>query len=143
MTLKNECVLDENEVVEIMSNYLRNKGYSIEKSATTRQKGIDIIAFKEEEKLYIEAKGATSSKKESKNYGQLFSSSQVTSHIGRAVVAALKVVDLGNEHIVSAIALPDTEIHKRKIDEIQPPLKCLGIKVFFVSSQKVVDYFDE
>lgn len=75
MILKNERVLDENEVVEIMSNYLRKIGYSIEKSVTTRQKCIDIIACKEEEKLYIEAKGATSSKKESKNYGQLFSSS--------------------------------------------------------------------
>ncbi len=70
------------------------------------------------------------------NYSRL-----VTNHIGRAVVAALKVVDLGNEHILSVIVLPDTEIHKRKIVEIQNSLKHLGIKGFFVSGQKVVDYF--
>lgn len=53
------------------------------------------------------------------------------------------LMTLKKEPIVSAIALPDTEIHKRKIVEIQNSLKRLGIKVFFVSEQKVVDYFDE
>lgn len=65
-------LLTENEVVEIMMSYLNSQGYTIESYATTTQKGIDIEAFKDGNKICIEAKGATSSLKNSARYGKPF-----------------------------------------------------------------------
>lgn len=86
-------LLTENEVVEIMMSYLNSQGYIIERYATTTQTGIDIEAFKNGNKICIEAKGATSSMKGSARYGKPFNDNQVKNHIGKAVVAALKVLN--------------------------------------------------
>lgn len=134
-------LLTENEVIEIMMRYLNEQGYTIEMYATTTQTGIDIEAFKGDQKICIEAKGATSSKKESTRYAKPFNNNQVKNHIGKAIVAALKILNLECKNHISAIALPDNATHKKQINEIQVPLKQLGIKVFFVSKQSVLEYF--
>lgn len=133
-------LLTENEVVELMMNYLINQGYTIERYATTTQTGIDIEAFRADQKICIEAKGATSSMKDSARYGRPFNDNQVKNHIGKAVVAALKVLNQDDKHTISAIALPNNSMHKKQIDQIQRPLKQLGIKVFLVSKENVLDY---
>ncbi|MBO0474496.1 hypothetical protein JZO86_12385 [Enterococcus ureasiticus] len=124
-----------------MMNYLINQGYTIERYATTTQTGIDIEAFRAKQKICIEAKGATSSMEDSARYGMPFNDNQVKNHIGKAVVAALKVLNQDDKHTISAIALPDNSMHKKQIDQIQRPLKQLGIKVFLVSKDSVLDYF--
>ncbi|MBO0423090.1 hypothetical protein [Enterococcus plantarum] len=134
-------LLTENEVVEIMMNYLNSQGYTIERYATTTQTGIDIEAFKNGNKICIEAKGATSSMKDSARYGKPFNDNQVKNHIGKAVVAALKVLNQECKDTISAIALPNNATHRKQIDQIQTPLKQLGVKVFLVSKDNVLDYF--
>jgi Holliday junction resolvase len=56
-------MLTENDVVKAVSNKLNAIGYKVVQSLTTNEKGIDIIAQKGDVKLYVEAKGETSSKK--------------------------------------------------------------------------------
>lgn len=78
---------------------------------------------------------------DSARYGMPFNDNQVKNHIGKAVIAALKVLNQDDKHTISAIALPDNSMHKKQIDQIQRPLKQLGIKVFLVSKDSVLDYF--
>lgn len=65
-------MLTENDIVENLSKFLKLKGYTISQQLTTNQTGIDIIAENESEKLYIEAKGETSSKETSNRFGKPF-----------------------------------------------------------------------
>jgi Holliday junction resolvase len=54
-------VLTENHIIAFLTKYLKTKGFEIIQSLGTYEKGIDIIAKKDDEFLYIEAKGEMSS----------------------------------------------------------------------------------
>ena len=126
-------MLTENNIVEYVSIFLKKKGYNIDQALTTSQQGIDIIA-KHPEKGYclVEAKGATSSKKESSRFGKEFNANQIKTHVG---VAILKSYQTLQEHPSAkvAIALPNNTGHKKVINSIREPLKKSGIKLFFVN----------
>lgn len=74
-------MLKESDIVDTVCNLLSEKKFKIECRSNTNQHGYDIIASKENEtnkiELYIEAKGETSSRKDSANYGHTFSNSQI------------------------------------------------------------------
>lgn len=65
-------MLTENNIVDILSTYLEKVGYDILQKLWTGQKGVDIIARREGQKLFIEAKGETSSKSYTNRFGKLF-----------------------------------------------------------------------
>ena len=105
-------LLNENDVVNFVSIYLEKKGYKIEQKLTTTQRGIDIVAHHPEKGCCcVEAKGATSSKKDSNRYNKEFNSSQVKTHIG---VAILRSFQTKQQHTTSlvVIALPNNQKHK-------------------------------
>ncbi len=125
-------MLTENEIIDFVADYLRSDGYTIIRKATTNQKGIDIIASKNNRKLFVEAKGATSSKPHTRNYGKPFSNSQVSTHISMATLYAMIELNKDSE-IDFAFALPHNDDHTRMITRILPSLKKLDITVYFVS----------
>jgi hypothetical protein len=131
-------MLTENDVVNHVEDYLIANGYKILKKATTNQKGIDIIAVKSNRQLYVEAKGATSSKSTSKRFGKPFSNSQVSTHIAMGVLYAMLN---RNAEIDFAFALPNNDDHTKMIERIAPSLKILGVKVYFVSNNGEVKGF--
>ena len=49
-------MINENEAVTILSDYLISQGYIINQQLDTKTKGIDIIAQKEKKKLYYKRK---------------------------------------------------------------------------------------
>ena len=65
-------MINENEAVTILSDYLISQGYIINQQLDTKTKGIDIIAQKGKKKLFIEVKGGTPTSPTSKNYGKPF-----------------------------------------------------------------------
>lgn len=65
-------MLTENEVVNATCKEIKNEGYTINQQLSTIQKGIDIVAEKNGIKIYIEAKGGTSSKVGTNRYGKPF-----------------------------------------------------------------------
>ena len=69
-------MLTEDEVIDIMIDYLKNDGYEIESYCSTSQRGHDIVARKNDEYLCIEAKGQTSANPKSNRYGREFDSAQ-------------------------------------------------------------------
>lgn len=132
-------MLTENEVVAAMTVYLQKNNYNIVQSCATHQKGVDIIATHATHHLYIEAKGGTSSKEESARYGLAFDDNQIKTHVSRAVLQSMLVLQdkpAGPKTKVG-IALPDTPGHRTLIDAIIKPIKSLGIKVFWVLCQDV------
>ena len=125
-------MLTENNIIEFVSAFLEENGYNIEQTLTTNQPGIDIIACHPKKGYcYVEAKGATSSKKGTSRFGKEFSISQVKTHIGVAILKSYQTL----QHDSSAevvIALPDNINHRKVIDSIRVPLINSGIKVYFI-----------
>ena len=129
-------MLTENEVVQKVTAYLKEDGYKILQSLSTLDKGVDIIAEKDGQTLYVEAKGATSSKKESNRFGKGFSKNQVKTHVAMALLASMKILSL-KQDAKAGIALPDNEDHRMLISAIMPSLEKLGIIVFWVFQDSV------
>ncbi|HXD93067.1 MAG TPA: hypothetical protein VNX01_07620 [Bacteroidia bacterium] len=134
-------MLNENNVRDILINYLEGKKHKIISSCDTNSKGIDIIALdlKTKNELHIEVKGETSSKKHTARYGKPFDSKQIRTHISRAVFSAMKVISLKpvGSKTVAAIALPKTKGHVSEFDNVKKAVKKLNIKIFWVDEKTV------
>lgn len=63
----------ENDVIDTIAGFPRGSGWEVTQSCDTRHTGVDLVASHpiSGHELYIEAKGATSSKPESKRYGRV------------------------------------------------------------------------
>lgn len=98
-----------------------------------------MIAEKKNEVLYIEAKGNTSSMSPSKRFGMPFTNNQIKTHIASAILASMKVASSkpAQEKTRVAIALPDTDAHRKIIRLIKEGLATLAIQVFWVSKDGV------
>jgi len=125
-------MLWEDEVIEYTIQYLKSKGYKIRSSSDVYSRGTDIVAEKDGVRLYVEAKGQTSSKPGTRRFGKEFNRNQKTDHVSKAIYSALKSKNQhANSHV--GIALPADEIHIELIEAVWPSLKQLNISVFLVS----------
>lgn len=138
-------MLYENDVIEAVCSYLENRNFTILKKSTTNQKGDDIIARPQSAKykLHIEAKGETSSKEKTNNYGESFNSNQVLDHVAKAFYWAAKMLQQQDEEDKNlprkiGIALPDNNCHRKRVHAIEQSLNKLDIIVFWVSSDQKV-----
>jgi hypothetical protein len=141
-------MLYEANVVNAVCDVLESKGYRIERKAGTRQQGYDIIAVKGtpiSRRLYIEAKGETSSDPNSARYGDAFDDNQIRTHVARALSKATEALSepTGSEELRAGIAFPDTEGHHRTVDRIQPILNRLEIAVFWVYQDDRVEIISD
>lgn len=134
-------LLNENEVILAVSGWLRANGYEVRSSLNTNERGVDIVARSLGEEiydLYIEAKGATSSKDYTSRSGKGFTDSQQLDHISKAIYACMKAysasAEAGGDRREVGIALPVTEFHRRHIGRVRPALRKLGIRVYWVGT---------
>lgn len=124
-------MLMEDDVVDAVAELLREHDWTIESVAHAHERGDDIVAAKGGVRLRVEAKGAGSSKRGTKRYGLSFTGNQVGSHVGVAVVRALRWASAGE--VQPALAFPDNEHHRGQVGPISPSLEKVGIGVFWVS----------
>lgn len=136
-------MLNENDVIDAVSQHLQKRGYCITQRLATSQRGVDLIAVKQGDsplELRIEAKGATSSRGSSARYGKPFNGAQVRDHVANAFYCAATMLEpkplRGKLHI--AIALPDTRLHRRCAAEVREALRTLGIGMFWVGPDRQV-----
>ena len=134
-------MLTENDILENLSNYLIAKGYKENQRLSTIQLGVDLIAENDSEILYIEAKGETSSKSETRRFGKPFDSNQIKSHVSRAILSAFEIISEKPSGIKTkaAIALPNNLGHKKLINKILPALNLSGIRVYPVDFETVIE----
>jgi hypothetical protein len=134
-------MLLESDVVEAVCTKLESCGYHILQKLAPTERGYDIIAEKRAavcRKLYVEAKGEISSKRNSKRFGKPFNNAQISNHVARAFyMAAQALSDKPEDKVRSGIALPDTEPHRGCIRGIEPVLNQLGVAVFWVKEKSV------
>ena len=105
-------MLTENEIIDIIENYFTMQNYEVKEKNYTYGKGNDLVLEKDGEIIYAEVKGATSSKKNTKNYGNPFSSSQVKTHIAMAFFQIVSLMNINGNKNMYLIVLPDNEDHK-------------------------------
>ena len=130
-------MLTENEIIKKTTKYLEDQGYQILQSLNTNEKGVDIVAEKNGTKIYVEAKGETSSKSNTARYGKPFSKNQVGTHIAVAILAAMKQKDKDKTCNV-AIALPHNENHTGIINNIRNSLRKAEIIVYLVGKNDII-----
>lgn len=133
-------MLNENQVVEAVCNHLKSEGFQIKNRCSTKQQGYDIDAINpgSGRRLIIEAKGASSARKDSARYGKAFSDNQVRSHVARAFYAAAATLQKEGGNVDVGIALPDQVVHKKFIEGISQSLHTLGILVYWVTDDLAV-----
>ncbi|AXH15164.1 hypothetical protein CP985_11940 [Malaciobacter mytili LMG 24559] len=129
-------MLFESDVISSVCDFLKNYDFEIVQQLNENQKGDDIIAINKNFKIYIEAKGETSSKKTSNRFGKEFNTSQKKVHVSQALYRAIKMKEENNS--LSGIALPETNAHKSLIEPIKKTLNEIGIEVFWVDSYGTV-----
>lgn len=134
-------MLTENDVIQAVSEYLRSKGYRIDRALSTAERGIDIVAVNgsTEKRLLVEAKGGTSSKAATARFGKPFTLNQARSHVSVALYCAARLRHLYlTERPEIALAFPDDNTHRRLVEEMHSTLQALEIAVFFVDADRQV-----
>ncbi len=136
-------MLVESDVIDAACAKLKSEGYQIRQQLQTTEHGDDIIAVKQQDstrELHIEAKGETSSRKNSKRYGKLFEAADMQIHIAEALYKAAEILSKRNERIDVrvGIALPDNRVHRALVKKIEPVLNQLQVAVFWVEKDCMV-----
>jgi hypothetical protein len=134
-------MMTENDVIAAVCNKLEDMDFEIRQKLHTSEPGIDIIAVKDTFTLMIEAKGETSALETSSRYGKSFNQNQIKNHVGKALLAASKLISKYPDSSLHgiAIALPDNHGHRKVIGEIEYALKKLGVYVFWVKDSNTVE----
>jgi Holliday junction resolvase len=78
-------MLTENDVANHTAKYLRSQGFEVQGISDTNTHGPDIVASKGDVKLFVEAKGQTSSKSYTNRYGKEFTPNQKWDHVSKAI----------------------------------------------------------
>ena len=135
-------MLYESDIIRVVCRFLKSQGYEIIQQLTENQKGDDIIAVLPDgsKKIYIEAKGETSSKKSTARFGKPFDRSQVQDHVANAFFkAAQRLRSDNNPSIRSGVALPKTRHHIDMVKQIELAIKILQIEIFWVTSEGILE----
>ena len=133
--------LTENEIVQAVVGHLKATGYRIERALSTIEHGIDVEAVHEHtaRRLFVEAKGGTSSKQSTSRYGKGFTPNQAKSHVSVALYCAARLHETADQKNADvALAFPDDSVHRKLVENIGKALRALNVTVFFVGADATV-----
>ena len=130
---KEDELMDENFVVAAAIRALETAGWTIRSHAMTNQTGVDIVAERDGRRLYVEAKGVTSSVRSSNRYGKLHTSGQMFISTAAALLKAAEMRCEFPDALI-AIALPAHVGMHARIERIIPVLERAEIGVIWVES---------
>ncbi len=136
-------MLNENQVVARTKAFLESRNYRVSSTRRTTERGIDIVAVSANgrREVFVEAKGATSSKKDTKRYGKPFTLNQCKTHLAVALLAIARLRQNAAPTDRVAIALPAAQPHRRLVEAIEGSLKRLEVGVFFVPTRGRVRFW--
>jgi hypothetical protein len=134
--------MDENAVIDGLCEYLAAEGYAIELRLHTTQQGVDVIARDSASgrRLFVEAKGATSSREGSARYGQGFTPSQVFDRVAKGLYTGfcMRAEHPDTEREDVALAFPDTPAFRKRLEPISKQLRDVSVGVFLVAADGAV-----
>jgi hypothetical protein len=129
----------EGAVVDAVVRYLGRSGWAIRAvaDAARRERGDDIRAERDGRTLVVEAKGYPSRKyadaRRAAEHKPTHPSLQAKHWLSNALLTVLHTLGRRPDVLV-AIALPDILRYRNLVDEMEPPLRRLGVGVLFVGS---------
>ncbi|HTF28587.1 MAG TPA: hypothetical protein VK625_07065 [Flavitalea sp.] len=128
---RKELIL-EDQIIDILMQWLSNDGWIITSFCKGSKRGIDILAKKGTKVFIIEAKGAKGNPEHASTKKDKFNSGQINTHFGMAIIKVLKERNkFPNAQI--AIAHPEDEYIRRVLSPIIPHLKKAGIRFLWVN----------
>ena len=134
-------MLFEYQIVRAVADWLQTRGYELHQALAESQKGDDIIATAPEKqyRLFVEAKGESSSKAGTSRFGKPFTTNQVKVHVGVALYRAAQMLENSCDLPVRvALAFPDNDAHRRVVSRVKRALSILNVEVFWVASDGTV-----
>ncbi len=136
-------MLDENQVIEGVCSFLKENGYNIKIKCSTVEGGIDICAenVRTGRKLYVEAKGATSSFDKSNRFGKPYTESQAYDRVSKGFYAVFRMKGMVQSNASFALAVPDSKLFLKYLEPIKQVFEDAGIGVLFVSKEQGVRLF--
>ncbi len=130
--------MDENDVVEQTCKRLEEQGLVIKQRLSTIERGVDIIAEdpRNGNRIYVEAKGGTSSRDGSARFGKPYTQSQVFDRVAKGVFTCfqLRAQYPSRESSRILLSVPDERLFRAYLEPVLPELKSAGIEVMFVSN---------
>ncbi len=127
-------MLDEDEIVEVVSRYLLEKGYAI---LQTSGPGANIIAREPESdaRILISATGFPGSKARMEKLGASYVESQIFRSVTKGISHALRLSKTDDFRTGDSIALvfPDTPAFRKYLTGEKSIMSSLGIKIFLVT----------
>lgn len=133
-------MITENEIIRLVILKLKSHDFELISKCNTNQTGIDIELKKDNYRLLIEAKGATSSKEGTRRYGIPFKRSQALTHASAAIYTAMDLITRhqGDDNYIVGIALPLEKNTVEHVEKVKYVLTKLGIIIFWVKDEKVI-----
>ncbi len=125
--------MNENQVIETLKQHLSARGYAFVSECCTTKQGIDLVMRKDNQELWIEAKGATGARKGSNRFGMNFNDQQCNDHYSRAFFKVCQMRDKSKETgepIRIAMAFAHTKHYQKYFDRTDETRKELGIAVY-------------
>lgn len=129
--------LTENRTIELLMPFLVQQGYAIESFCLGQTRGYDIVAIRDNKKLFVEVKGAKAHNDSPTKRRSFFNTGQIKSHMGKAIIKCLET-KMTHPEAVIAIAHPEDEQIRKAINGIIPELNKIGIIHYWVSADGTV-----
>ena len=131
-------MLTENETIYILIRHLEDRGWKIgENYCLSHQRGIDIQASNGKKLMLIEVKGAKAHPTAATKKRDFFSTGQIKTHFGAAIVKSLKLKNQYPRAII-AIAHADNELLRKHLVPLIPHLRKLDIRHYWVSKAEII-----
>ena len=129
--------LTENEVIDYLSIWLEKKGWIILEKSKGHSRGIDIKASRNNQILFIEAKGSKGNTKSPVTTRPYFDSGQIKDHFGKALIKILELKH-NNPDAIFGIAQPNDDYLRGHIEDASKEISKFGIKLYWVESPEKI-----
>lgn len=124
-------LLTEDQVIVSLITYLELDDWKIISYCMGHDRGYDIVAEKDSQRMYVEAKGAKGNDKAHNTVRRKFDSGQIKDHLGKALIKSFETQNKFPNAIV-AIAHPDDAYIRSIIGDVIKNINSAGIKHFWV-----------
>ncbi|MBT9137000.1 MAG: hypothetical protein DDT34_02086 [Firmicutes bacterium] len=130
--------MDENAVVSAVCAHLESQGFRIAERRGTSERGIDVVAqhVQRQERVLVEAKGATSSQSSSARFGKPYLPAQIFDRVAKGVFTCLQLRAQNPDREATRVllALPEGRLFRRYAKPITELLASTGVEVWFATT---------
>lgn len=130
--------MNEDEVVAAVSAFLKGDGWTIVSQCSAKDRGIDVVAQRDGEQCFIEAKGSTSSMEGSARFGKPFTKSQVFDRVAKAFYTAACLRQQKGDKAIVGFALPNEPTFRGYAAKVAKSAAKLQLRFYWVQSNGAV-----